>query len=244
MRNVKLTIAYDGADFRGWQIQPDQRTVQQTLIDAITAVVGHGVRVTGSGRTDTGVHARGQAANFHTTSLLPCERLLHAINSHLPTDIVVRRVEDALEGFDANRDAQGKWYRYTILNTPLPDIFQVKYAHHVRYPLDADRMDRAARALVGEHDFRCFESEWPNRATSVRTITRSQVARMGELIWYDVAAHGFLYNMVRAIVGSLLLVGMGKQPVEWLARLVRTGLRKDAGPTAPACGLCLMNVTY
>ena len=244
MRNIKLVVTYDGTEFRGWQIQPDQRTVQATLEEAIAAVIGHQASLTSSGRTDAGVHALGHVANFRTSSRLPPERLLAAVNAHLPPDVVVNRVDDVPIEFNANRDARGKWYRYTILCSPVRDVFRRRYVYEVRYPLDSERMHRAARTLVGTHDFRCFETDWPNRATSVRTVTRSQVARVGELIHFDVEADGFLYNMVRAIVGSLVYVGRGHRPVGWLDSLLREGKRKDAGPTAPACGLCLMQVKY
>jgi len=244
MRNVKLVLAYDGTDFKGWQTQRRQRTVQQTVEEAIAAVAGERVRLRASGRTDAGVHAQGQVANFHTASGIPIERFPAAINANLPADVVVRRAEVMPEGFDANRDAVEKWYRYTILCSAFRDVFRGRFATVYHHPLDADRMHRAARALRGTHDFRCFETQWPNRTSSVRTVTRCQVARTGDTITVDVAADGFLYNMVRAIVGSLVAVGDGRRPVGWIARLVRLGRRTDAGPTAPPQGLCLMQVTY
>lgn len=245
MRNFRLVLSYDGTDFHGWQTQPAQRTVQETLETALAALTGEErVRVNASGRTDTGVHAVGQVVNCHSTTRLDPPRLLRAINAHLPEDVVVRSVEVVPDHFDANRDAIRKLYRYVIHDGPVADLFQRRYCHHSRYPLDAGRMAAAAAVLRGTHDFRCFETEWPNRASSVRTITHLAVNRFAEWLWLDVEADGFLYNMVRAIAGTLLNIGRGFWPVEYLAELLQSGDRTRAGPTAPARGLFLIRVTY
>ena len=245
MRNVRLTLAYDGTDFHGWQTQPGLRTVQQTLEEAITRLTGaQRVRVNASGRTDTGVHAVGQVVNFPTDSKLPPDVLLRALNAHLPPDIVVRHAEDVPAEFDANRHALGKLYRYVVHDGPVPDLFMRRYCHHTRHRLDAQAMARAAGPLRGTHDFRCFETEWPNRASSVRTITHLAVNRMGDWVWLDVEADGFLYNMVRAIAGTLINVGRGFWPESQVAEILRSGDRTQSGPTAPARGLFLMRVTY
>jgi tRNA pseudouridine38-40 synthase len=201
-----------------------------------------------SGRTDTGVHALGQVVSFALETRLAPEVVRRAINARLPEDVIVRRVEAVPEGFDANRDAVRKLYRYVIHDGEVPDLFQRRYAHHTRYRLDAARMHAAAQYLHGTHDFRCFETEWPNRASSVRTITHIAVERPlergGEFLHLEVEADGFLYNMVRAIAGTLIQVGRGYWPVEYVEQLVREGDRTQAGPTAPACGLFLVRVTY
>jgi tRNA pseudouridine38-40 synthase len=245
MRNIKLTISYDGTDFHGWQAQPELRTVQETLRCAIVALTGEeDVRVNGSGRTDTGVHAVGQVANFHTTTRHPTSVILRALNAHLPKDLSITRVEEVSPGFNANRDAIRKLYRYVIHDGDVPDLFLRRYAHHSRYKLDAAVMRRAAAALVGTHDFRCFETEWPNRASSVRTILHLAVNRLGDWIWLDVEADGFLYNMVRAIAGTLMNVGRGYWPETRVSEVLESGDRDQAGATAPAHGLFLIRVTY
>ena len=244
-RNVKLTLSYDGTDFAGWQTQPNGRTVQATLEAALASITGEtGVRMNASGRTDSGVHAVGQVANFRTESTIPATSLLRALNAKLPHDVVVREAVDVAESFDANRDAVRKLYRYVIHDGPVPSPFLRKYVCSSHWSLDAAAMSAAARCLVGTHDFRCFETEWPNRATSVRTITHLAVNRFGEHVWIDVEADGFLYNMVRAIAGTLMNVGRGYWPIERVAEILAAGDRTLAGPTAPPQGLFLMRVTY
>jgi tRNA pseudouridine38-40 synthase len=245
MRNFRLTLSYDGTDFHGWQTQPGFRTVQETLEQAIAALTGEqGVRVNASGRTDTGVHAVGQVVNFRSATRLEPVRLRSALNAHLPDDVCVRQAEVVADDFDANRDAVRKLYRYVLHDGDVPDLFMRRYCHHCRHRLDALAMTRAAEALVGTHDFRCFETEWPNRASSVRTITHLAVNRFGDWIWLDVEADGFLYNMVRAIAGTLINVGRGFWPEGHVAAVLAAGDRTQAGPTAPACGLFLMRVSY
>jgi tRNA pseudouridine38-40 synthase len=244
MRNLKLTLSYDGTDFHGWQTQPGFRTVQETLESAVAALTGERARVNASGRTDTGVHAVGQVANFYSPTRHPPAVLLKGINAHLPPDVVVREVVDVPQAFDANRDAKRKLYRYVIHDGPVPDLFLRRYSHHSRRRLDAAAMRAAAEPLRGRHDFRSFETDWPNRMSSVRTVTHLAVNRLGDWIWIDVEADGFLYNMVRAIAGTLLYVGRGYWPVERVAEILRAENRRQAGPTAPAQGLFLMRVRY
>jgi len=245
MRNIRFTLGYDGTDFAGWQTQPGQRTVQEALESAIARVTQEErVRVNASGRTDAGVHAVGQVVNFHTESPLAAEVLLRAVNAHLPPDVVVRAADEAAPEFDANRDAVRKLYRYVIHDGPVPDPFLRKYAYHVRRRLSHEAMRRASRCLVGRHDFRCFETEWPNRASSVRTVLFLGVSRAGDYLWLDVEADGFLYNMVRAIAGTLVNVGRGYWPEERVAEVLNAGDRTLAGPTAPPEGLFLMRVSY
>jgi tRNA pseudouridine38-40 synthase len=244
MRNLKLVLSYDGSDFHGWQTQPGLRTVQDTLESALTALTRERLRVNASGRTDTGVHAVGQVVNFRSETKLSAEVLVRALNAHLPADVVVREAADVPESFDANRDAKRKLYRYVIHDGSVPDLFMRRYCYHTRYRLDAALMARAAACLRGTHDFHSFETEWPNRASSMRTITHLAVNRFGEWIWLDVEADGFLYNMVRAIAGTLINVGRGYWPETRVAEIVEARDRARAGPTAPAQGLFLMCVNY
>ena len=245
MRNIKIIFSYDGSEFFGWQTQPGKRTVQETLESALAKLTGEErVRVTASGRTDSGVHAVGQTANFHTAMRIPIDKLVNAINAHLPSDVVIRQAEEAAESFDASRDAVKKLYRYVIHDGPVPSPFMRRYSCHSWHKLDALSMSRAAQPLLGRHDFRCFETEWPNRLSSVRTVTRLAVNRAGDYIWIDAEADGFLYNMVRAIAGTLMNVGRGFWPEERVAEILAAQDRTQAGPTAPAEGLFLMRVDY
>jgi tRNA pseudouridine38-40 synthase len=245
MRNIKLTLAYDGTDYSGWQTQPGFRTVQETLEQAIARLTGAArVRLNASGRTDAGVHALGQVANFFTQSTLAGDVLVRAINAHLPDDVAVHQAVDMPQVFDANHDAVRKLYRYVIHDGPVPSPFLRRYACQSKRPLDAQAMARAARCLQGRHDFHSFETDWPNRMSSVRTINHLAVNRFGPYIWIDVEADGFLYNMVRAIAGTLINVGRGYWPESQVAEILATQDRTQAGPTAPAQGLFLVRVTY
>jgi tRNA pseudouridine38-40 synthase len=245
MRNVKLIVSYDGGDFNGWQTQPGFRTVQETLESAISKLTGEPkTRVNVSGRTDAGVHAVGQVVNFYTASDHPPEVILRAVNANLPPDVIVRDAAEMPQSFDANRDAKRKLYRYVIHDGPVSDVFLRRYAYHVRNRLDVAAMKRAAVPLLGRHDFHSFETNWPNRMSSVRTITHLALNRLGDWLWLDVEADGFLYNMVRAVAGTLVNVGRGYWPESHVAEILQAEDRKEAGPTAPAQGLFLMRVSY
>lgn len=245
MRNFKLTLSYDGSDFAGWQTQPSFRTVQQTLEEAIAKITQEArVRVNASGRTDAGVHALGQVVNFFSATKIPPRKLLMAINANLPDDVSALDCVEMPESFDANRDAVRKMYRYVIHDGQVPSPFLRKYCCRSRHKLDAAAMARAAEPLKGRHDFHSFETEWPNRATSVRTITHLTVNRFGDYVWIDVEADGFLYNMVRAIAGTLMNIGRGYWPESQVAAILNAEDRTQAGPTAPAEGLFLVRVTY
>jgi tRNA pseudouridine38-40 synthase len=244
MRNLKLTLSYDGTDFNGWQTQPSYRTVQDTLETAIAAVTGQRPFANASGRTDAGVHAVGQVVNFYAETRLAPEVIVRALNAHLPNDVAASLCEEAPQVFDANKDARRKLYRYVIRDSPIRSPFLFRYAAPSRHRLDAATMARASRCLLGRHDFHSFETEWPNRMTSIRTITHLTVNRVGEFIWIDVEADGFLYNMVRAIAGTLMNVGRGYWPEEKVVEILNAEDRREAGPTAPPQGLFLMRVTY
>ncbi len=248
MRSYRMTVAYDGTDYHGWQIQPGEVTIQGTLEAALQSVVGQPVRVVASGRTDAGVHARGQVVSFRCATRLEPDVLRRALNANTPDDIWVRQVLAAADGFHAIRDAVSKRYQYIIQDGVDRDLFARAYNWYVPQTLHVANMSEAAACLVGQHDFSSFEAAGAPRKTSVRTVTRLSVENRGDAterkIIIDIQANGFLYNMVRNIVGSLVLVGRGRQEVQWLAAVLAAKDRKQAGPTAPAHGLTLMEVRY
>ncbi len=245
MRNLKLTIRYDGTDFHGWQTQPGLRTVQETVEAAIAAITREErVRVNCAGRTDSGVHAHGQVGNVFSGTRLDTAKLVKAVNSQLPDDVAVLDCEVVGQAFCANKGAVAKRYRYVINDTRIPDPFLRRYAYQPRRNVDHEAMHRAARVLVGRHDFRCFETEWPNRLTSIRTIQDITVTRHGEAVHIEVQADGFLYNMVRAIAGTLYQIGRGYWPEAKMKEILEGMDRREAGPTAPAQGLFMLWVRY
>jgi tRNA pseudouridine38-40 synthase len=244
MRTLKLLLSYDGTDFFGWQRQPDRRTVQQVLEEAIGKLTGTEPTTYASGRTDAGVHALGQVAHFHTASRHSPEVFVKALNALLPRDVRVRGAWEMPQSFHATLDAKAKLYRYVIDNHPIADPLQRRYSYHVYHHLDVPAMSRAAQALQGRHDFHSFETHWPNRTSSVRTIMHIAVSRQGDFVWIDAEADGFLYNMVRTIAGSLILVGEGRWPESRLAEVLAAEDRRLAGPTAPPQGLFLVRVRY
>ncbi len=244
MRNIKLTLCYDGTDFHGWQRQAGLRTVQEEIEVAIDSLTQVRSTVTASGRTDSGVHALGQVAHFFTASEHQPEVILKALNALLPPDLRVLDVEEVPQAFHATLDARSKRYRYVIDNGPIASPFQLRYSWHVFHRLDIESMSRASKSLLGRHDFRSFETDWPNRTSSVRTIYDLDVARADHLVSIEVEADGFLYNMVRAIAGTLVLVGSGKRPESWVGQVLGAESRAAAGPTAPPQGLFLIQVRY
>ena len=244
MRNLKLVLRYDGTEFFGWQRQPDRRTVQQVLEEAIGKLTGVEPATNASGRTDAGVHALGQVVHFYTASRHPPETFVKALNALLPRDVRVLDAVEVPQAFHATLDAEAKLYRYVIDNGRVADPFQLRYAWHVFAPLDAAAMHEAAQALRGRHDFHSFETHWPNRTSSVRTITHIAVNRVNDSVWLDVEADGFLYNMVRSITGTLVEVGKGKWPALKVAEILTREDRREAGPTAPPQGLFLVRVRY
>ena len=245
-RNIRLLIAYDGTDFHGWQMQPGYRTVQETIEQAIRRVARHQITLAGSGRTDAGVHARGQIANFETTCEIPCPNLRKAIGSRLPKDISIPRADEVPLGFRSTFDAVSKLYRYTIHNAAARPVGQMqqRYAYHFWHPLDLDRMRQAADLLVGTHDFAAFASKGSPRETTVRTVLRLEVARRFEQVLVDVEGSGFLYNQVRNMVGTLIEIGRGHWEPAYAAEILAGCDRSKAGATAPARGLCLQWVRY
>jgi tRNA pseudouridine38-40 synthase len=244
MRNIKLLLSYDGTEFSGWQRQPDRRTVQQVLEEALGRLTGVEPPTNASGRTDAGVHALGQVVHFYTASRHAPEVFVKALNAMLPPDVRVRGAWEMPQAFHATLDARAKLYRYVIDNHPIADPFQTRYSYHVYQRLDVAAMHAAAAALRGRHDFHSFETNWPNRTSSVRTITHIAVNRMNDFVWIDVEADGFLYNMVRAISGTLVLVGTGRWPGARVGEALAAEDRRAAGPTAPPQGLFLVRVRY
>ena len=263
MRNIRLRLAYDGTGYVGWQVQPNGTSVQSCLESAIEQLTGTTTRVTAAGRTDSGVHALGQVANFSTESQIPIDNIRSGLQHFLPEDIVVVEADEVADDFHSTYAALGKWYRYVIHNARPRHPFLGSYAWQYEAELDIAAMQQAARRLLGTHDFRAFETQHPNRASSVRTIHRLDVARhaqfstwslwpidgeptddSGPFVWIDIAADGFLYNMVRAITGTLVQVGRGRMTADELTGVLEEGTRDDAGETAPACGLYLMQVEY
>ena len=245
MRNLKMIVRYDGTDFSGWQTQPGFRTVQETVEKAVREITREErIRANCSGRTDAGVHAIGQVCNFYTATKLDCATLVKAVNAKLPADVAVTSCEEAGQAFDANRDAVKKMYRYVINDVRVPDPFLRKYAWQPMRKLDVDAMQRSAQGLVGRHDFRCFETQWPNRLSSVRTISYVAAKRHEECVWIEVEADGFLYNMVRSITGTLYQIGRAYWPESKMVEVLEKMDRREAGPTAPPQGLFLVRVTY
>lgn len=244
MRNLKLTLAYDGTDFHGWQRQIGLRTVQQVLEEALASLTGTRPTCHASGRTDAGVHALGQVVHFLTPSRHPPGVFVKALNAMMPRDVRVLEAAEVPQAFHATLDATAKRYRYAIDNRPIADPLRLRYAWHVYHRLDVEAMRRAGAALRGRHDFRSFETDWPNRTSSVRTIHDLTVDRQGDNVTVEVEADGFLYNMVRAITGTLVLVGTGRRPESWVSEALRAEQRAEAGPTAPPQGLFLVVVRY
>jgi tRNA pseudouridine38-40 synthase len=244
-RHFKLTIAYDGTLYAGWQLQPNGKTVQEVIEGALAKIAGRAVRIHGSGRTDAGVHARGQVANCSLSTPLAAATLQRALNANLPEDIRVMRVQEVDTKFHARFSAKGKEYRYQIDCGAVADPFLRVYAWHHPRPLNVATMRRAARLLKGRHDFSALSAN-PMRAveSTVRTISKLTVTKQGNLITIAVSADGFLYKMVRSIVGALVKVGEERMVVEQLQELVKAGKRTALVETAPAHGLFLWRVFY
>lgn len=249
-RSFKLTIAYDGTNFSGWQVQPQKATVQGCLQEAFQQLTGEEIQVIGSGRTDAGVHALAQVASCCVPWRDSAEHLMRALNTQLPDSIVVREVGDAPSGFHAIRDAIGKRYRYQVQMGGVRDAFDYRYHWHLHRNLDLDQMRMAAQRIVGVHDFRSFQAAGSERKTTVREVRACEliVSPMTDghpcKLAIEVEADGFLYNMVRNIVGTLMEVGLGKQSADWIDDVLAVRNRDLAGPTAPAHGLFLLRVDY
>lgn len=270
MRNIRLEIEYDGTNFCGWQIQKShtpqapaaggsayggtrhrlKRSIQETIENAFQKILGEKIRLIASGRTDAGVHARAQTANFHCLSAINLNKLHPAINALLPDDIAVNKLQEVPLDFHSRFNAESKVYRYIILNRRYHSPFLRNYVYLCRYPLDLKIMQQETRTIIGRHDFKAFCASGSKVKGTVRTIKDITIKRddpdwsSGSLITIDIEADGFLYNMARNIVGTLIEIGRGKFPKGSLRRILLSRDRKLAGPTAPAHGLHLVKVNY
>jgi tRNA pseudouridine38-40 synthase len=244
MRWLKITVAYDGTAYAGWQIQPTEPTVQAVIEAAWHEITREEIRVMAAGRTDAGVHALGQVVGLSTESTLSIADLHRAVNAVLPEDVAIVSVEEAPDDFHATHNAKRKTYRYQIHNGRAPDVFNRRYVWHYPQPLDAATMHAAAQALIGKHDFASLESAGSERPDSIRTLFALSVKREADRITIEVTGDGFLYNMVRAIVGTLVEVGKGRRDVAWVAEVLASCDRRRAGQTAPPQGLFLIRVEY
>ena len=244
MRNIKLTIEYDGRDFNGWQKQPDKLNIQGTIENAIKAITGEEVELNASGRTDAGVHAFGQVANFKTNSNLPIEKFPIAINSKLKKSIIIKSAEEVEERFHSRLTCKRKTYRYVINNSVSGTAIYRNLEYHVAVKLDLEKMQEAVKHFEGEHDFKAFKASGTSSKSSVRTIYEAKVYNVDEKIYIELTGNGFLYNMVRIIAGTLVEVGLGKILPKQIPQIIEEGKRENAGKTLPAHGLYLLNVEY
>jgi len=242
--HYRLVLEYDGTDYCGWQIQPDQRTVQATLEDALARFLGHPTRVAAAGRTDTGVHATGQVACFRTHRILDAEVVRRALNALTPRDLAILSVDAVPADFDPRRSARRREYVYRIWNRRVPSPFWERYAWHIPRLLDVEAMAVAAASLVGEHDFTSFRAAGCDAITAVRRVTQSRVERRDDLIVYRIEGTAFLRHMVRNIIGTLVEVGTGQRNAGDVEDLLRLRDRTHAAATAPPHGLCLTGVEY
>lgn len=245
MRNIKLWIQYDGTRYSGWQSQEHTgQTIQGKLTAVLERMTGETVELQGSGRTDAGVHALGQVANFHTKSSLPCEKMLCYMNRYLPEDIAVIQVEEAEPRFHSRLNAVRKTYVYRIWNSPIPNVWERKYLYLVEEKLDLEVMQRAAELLCGTHDFRAFCSNKRMKKSTVRTLESIEMEKEGSELRLIFTGNGFLYNMVRILTGTLIEVGLHKKEPEEMTEILESQERERAGFTAPAQGLYLKKVEY
>jgi tRNA pseudouridine38-40 synthase len=244
VRQIRLTIAYDGTDFSGWQTQPGLPTIQDAIETALERMLGRRPQIVGSGRTDAGVHAHAQVACFLTTALYDPAIFANAVNAFLPPTIRILHADEVSQAFHVTLDVVSKRYRYRVDNGPVADPMKLRHAHHVPVRLDAGRMRRAAGALVGRHDFAAFQTVGSERLSTVRNVFACDVERVDDEVHIEVEADGFLYNMVRAIAGTLILVGSGKWSEDRVGAILKSCDRKIAGPTAPAKGLAMLWVNY
>ena len=245
MRNIKLTIEYDGKDFNGWQKQPNKLNIQGEIERAIKQITGEEVDLTASGRTDAGVHALGQVANFKTNSNIPIEKIPIALNSNLKKSIVIKSAEEVEERFHSRLNCKRKTYRYIINNSKYGTAIYRNLETHIPMKLDIQKMQEAVKYFEGEHDFKAFKASGTSSKSSVRTIYKTEVIDAGnERIYIELTGNGFLYNMVRIIAGTLVEVGLGKIEPNEIKTIIESKKRENAGKTLPPQGLYLVNVEY
>jgi tRNA pseudouridine38-40 synthase len=243
-RRIKLVIHYDGSGYHGWQRQLEHMTVQEMLEIALERLCEQSIEVVGSSRTDAGVHALGQVAHFDFASPVPTKNLAKALNNLLPDDITIAQAVEVPDTFHAVCSVKSKWYRYTICIEPIRPVLEIRHCWHRPGTLDIEKMQRAAQQLMGQKDFKSFACAADQRQSSVRTIYKCSVTDKMPWIHIDVEADGFLYNMVRNIVGTLVEIGRGRWQPEEIDRILAAKDRNAAGPIAPASGLCLMEIFY
>ena len=245
MRNIKLVIEYDGKDFNGWQKQPTKLNIQGEIERAIKQITGEEVDLTASGRTDAGVHALGQVANFKTNSNIPIEKIPIALNSNLKKSIVIKSAEEVEERFHSRLNCKRKTYRYIINNSKYGTAIYRNLETHIPIKLDIQKMQEAVKYFEGEHDFKAFKASGTSSKSSVRTIYQAKVIDVGnERIYIELTGNGFLYNMVRIISGTLVEVGLGKIQSKDIQTIIESKKRENAGKTLPPQGLYLVNVEY
>lgn len=245
MRNIKLTIMYDGKDFNGWQKQPNKLNIQGTIEKVISEMTGEEIELNASGRTDAGVHSFGQVANFKTNSKIPIDKFPIAINSKIKKSIVITNAEEVEERFHSRYNCKRKTYRYIIDNSEFPTPMYRYLEYHIPNKLNIGAMKKAAKYFEGEHDFKAFKSSGTSSKSSVRTIYKAEIKKTeNNRIYIELTGNGFLYNMVRIISGTLVEVGLGKIKPEEIKNIIESKDRQKAGKTLPAHGLYLMNVNY
>ena len=244
MRNVRLDICYDGSRYRGWQrLSGADNTIQGKLETALSRILGESVEVSGSGRTDAGTHAMGQVVSFHTGSEMPCQEILEQLRRYLPEDIGIYSCRNVSERFHARLNAKTKTYCYRLWNSDAPCVFERKYVHLDTRALDIEKMREAAVQFLGTHDFSAFCANKKMKKSTVRHISSFDIEKNGNEIRFTVTGNGFLHHMVRIMVGTLLEIGRGEREESCIAQLFGRE-RADAGELIPACGLCLMEVSY
>ncbi len=244
MRNLLLEIEYDGSGYAGWQIQKNALSIQEILEKKLSLILGEKIRLTAAGRTDAGVHARKQAANFKTHATLNADRVLKASNTLLPRDICVKSVEEVALNFNARFSAKSKIYRYFIYNSKIKSAFWYKYSWQVPYKLNASLMRRELKKIVGRHNFKSFAASDKKIRRMERKISKASLRKKNSFFIVDIEGESFLYNMVRNIIGTLVEIGRGKLPPGSMKRILKTRNRKEAGPCAPAHGLHLVKVKF
>lgn len=245
MRNFKIILQYEGTRYQGWQKQEStENTIQGKMERLLSRIAGRTVEIQASGRTDAGVHAYGQVANFHMDTQLSAAELMNQINQYLPEDIGVISIEEMPERFHSRLNAKGKTYCYRVLNSEIPHVFDRKFVYVYPDRLDVEAMRRAASYLTGTHDFKAFTSAKKSKKSTVRTIDSIEIIPMGEEIRFVFSGNGFLFHMVRILMGTLLEVGIGKRIPEEMTEILNSEKRENAGALVPACGLALMEVRY
>lgn len=244
MRNIRLRIEYDGSNYSGWQSQKNSTAMQDIIEDAIERLTGKRSRLIGASRTDAGVHAKGQVANFKSETGLSLKSIKDGLNGNLPADIIVTRADEADENFHSQYDAKSKHYRYLLTTHKPVSVFYKNFVAYADCRLNIEAMRNEAKRLLGRHDFSSFASSNSRRRSSIRSIHRLDIRKKGRLIYFEIEADGFLYNMARAIVGTLVDVGRGHLKEGSVEKILKGRDRRLAGATAPAKGLCLMKARY